>query len=89
MGPREVEMAACGLFFLRDARGEGDELLGMLPTFTGPEDASEQLRWWLEPARDLGRAQRAEHARATVVDRTFTNAATRLLHHLERQPVTT
>ena len=26
MGPREVELAACGTFFLRQPRGEGDEL---------------------------------------------------------------
>lgn len=84
MGPREVEMAACGLFFLRDPRGEGDELLGMLPRFDGPEDASEQLRWWLDPARDLGRAQRAEHARQAVEDRTFTANATQLLRLLDK-----
>jgi spore maturation protein CgeB len=45
MGPREVEMAACGLFFLRDPRPEGDVVLPMLPVFDGPEQAAEQLAW--------------------------------------------
>ena len=39
MGPREVEMAASGLFFLRDSRPEGDALLPSLPVFASPEDA--------------------------------------------------
>ena len=81
MGPREVEMAACGLFFLRDPRGEGDEVLWMLPTFDGPEDASEQLRWWL--AHDSQREAAATQARAAVADRTFDNHAARLLRLLE------
>lgn len=77
MGPREVEMAACQLPFLRDPRGEGDELLPMLPTFDGPQDASEKLRWWL--ARDELRAEAASKAREAVADRTFANHARRLL----------
>ena len=39
MGPREIEMAACRLFFLRDPRPECDEVFPMLPAFDGPEDA--------------------------------------------------
>jgi spore maturation protein CgeB len=81
MGPREVEMAACGLFFLRDPRGEGDEILPMLPTFTGPGEAGEKLRWWL--AHDDKRAEAAQAARAAIADRTFTNHAKRLLQLLE------
>lgn len=78
MGPREVEMAACGLFFLRDPRPEGDEVLHMLPTVSGPEDASEQLRYWLK--RD--RAAVAAQARDAIADRTFTNHAADLLRQL-------
>jgi spore maturation protein CgeB len=81
MGPREVEMAACGLFFLRDPRPEGDEVLDMLPTFTGPQDAGEQLRWWL--AHDDERAAVAEKARAAVADRTFDYLAAQLLRLLD------
>lgn len=83
MGPREVEMAACGAFFLREPRGEGDELLRMLPTFDGPEDASEKLRWWL--AHDDARSDTARRARAAVADRTFHNHAARLLAWLDRK----
>ena len=85
MGPREIELAATGCFFLRDPRPEGDELLPMLPTFTGPEDASEQLRWWL--AREPERQAAARMAREAVAERTFTTAAARLLELLDRQPV--
>ena len=77
MGPRELEQAACGLFFLRDPRGEGDEVLDMLPTFTSPSEASELLRYWL--ARPDERQALADKARAAVADRTFTNNAAALL----------
>jgi spore maturation protein CgeB len=80
MGPREVEAAACGHFFLRDPRGEGDQVLGMLPTFTSPEDASDQLRYWL--AHHAEREALASKAREAIADRTFTNHAARLLRLL-------
>ena len=82
VGPREVELAACGTFFLRDSRPEGDELFPSLPTFAGPEDASEQLRWWL--AHDSAREKAAAAARAAVGDRTFENNARRLLKLLDK-----
>jgi spore maturation protein CgeB len=85
MGPREVEMAACGLFFLRDPRQESDEVLGMLPSFTNPGEAGELLRWYLKHGD--ARCKLAESAREAVQDRTFTNHATRLLRLFERQPV--
>lgn len=81
MGPREVEMAATGLFFLRDPRPEGDGLFPMLPTFSGPEDASEKLRWWL--AHEDSRREAADKARAAIADRTFTNHAALLLRLLD------
>lgn len=81
MGPREVEMAACGLFFLRDPRPESDEVLSMLPTFASPEEASEQLRYWL--ARPDERRELAAKAREAVADRTFTTHAAALLRLLE------
>lgn len=86
MGPREVEMAATGLFFLRDPRPESDEVLHMLPTFAGAEDASEKLRWWLR--HDGPREEAARQAREAVADRTFTNHAKKLLRLFDRQPVT-
>lgn len=83
MGPRELEQAACGLFFLRDPRGESDEVLPMLPTVTGPDDASEQLRWWLDPRRDGERECRAALAREAVAYRTFDAHAAQLLRLLD------
>jgi hypothetical protein len=81
MGPREVEMAACGLFFLRDPRPEGDEALSMLPTFTNPEDAADQLRFWL--SHPDARQPLADKAREAIADRTFTNQAARVLRLLD------
>ena len=84
-GPREIEQAACQLFFLRDPRGEGDVLFDMLPTFSGPQDASEKLRWWL--GHDAQRDKAAAAAREAAAGRTFTNNARELLRLLDRQPV--
>jgi hypothetical protein len=82
MGPREVEMAACGLPFLRDPRPESDEVFGkILPSFGSPGEASEKLRWLL--ADDARRERLAEQARAAVQDRTFTANAKRLLQILD------
>jgi hypothetical protein len=77
MGPREVELAACGTFYLSEARGENREVLPMIPTVDGPEDFSEKLAWWL--AHDRQRQQVADQARAAVADRTFLSNARRLL----------
>ena len=81
MGPREVELAACGTFFLRESRPESDAVLGVLPTFDSPEDFSEQLRWWL--AHDTAREDAARSARLAVADRTFAANAARLLNLLD------
>jgi hypothetical protein len=80
MGPREAEMAATGLFFLRDPRPEGDQVLDMLPTFSSPEEASELLRYWLD--RPAEREALAMKAREAVADRTFSNHAAHLLRIL-------
>lgn len=81
MGPREVELAACGTFFLRDPRPEGDEILSMLPRFGSPEDASEQLHWWLAHP-DLA-AVAAMQAREAVADRTFASHAAKVLKMID------
>jgi glycosyltransferase involved in cell wall biosynthesis len=91
MGPREIEMAACGLFFLRDPRGESDEVFGdgrrgpgqhaVLPSFSSPEEASEQLHWWVK--NDALREHRAQQARARIADRTFDNNARKALALME------
>jgi spore maturation protein CgeB len=81
MGPREVEMAATGLFFLRDSRPEGDALLPMLPIFTDPGDFGDQLRWWL--AHDDKRTDVARQARQAIAGHTFKAHTAELLHHLD------
>lgn len=80
MTPREVELAATRTFFLRDARGEGDEVFPMLPTFGSPEEFSDLLGWWV--AHDEEREEAAEQAMAAVADRTFVNNAAALLRAL-------
>jgi spore maturation protein CgeB len=76
-GPREIEMAACGLWFLRDPRPESDDLFPMLPAYTSPGEASELLRWALAHPED--RAEAAAKARTAIEDRTFANHARKLL----------
>lgn len=82
MGPREVELAACGTFFFREPRPEGDELFPMLPMVDGPEGFGDDLRWWL--AHDTERRACASAARAAIVDRTFKNTTARLLALVEQ-----
>lgn len=81
MGPREVELAACGTFFARDPRPEGDELLPMLPKVTCPAELTDVLRWSM--AHPEQRQQAADAARAAVSDRTFSSNAARLLRALD------
>lgn len=69
IGPREVELAACGAFFLRNPRPEGDLLFPMLPTFTEPEELRPLLDWWL--AHDAEREAAALQAREAIASRTF------------------
>jgi spore maturation protein CgeB len=84
-GPREIEMAACGLWFTRDSRPESDELFPMLPAFTSPGEAGDLIRWAVTHPDE--RAEAAAKARAAVTDRTFTRNATELLRLLDRQPI--
>ena len=86
MGPREVELAACQTFFIRDQREEGDEVLRMLPVFADPGDAADKLRFYL--GRDRLRADLARQAREAIADRTFTSNARQLLRLLDRVAAT-
>ena len=82
MGPREVELAACGTFFLRDPRPESDHVLSMLPTFHEPDEVRPLLDWWL--THDRVRERVAAHARDAIADRTFRNSAGWLLRHITK-----
>ena len=82
MGPREVELAACGTWFTRDSRPESDQLFPMLPSFTSPAEASDQIRWAI--AHPGEREKAAAQAREAVADRTFDANAKRLLKLLDK-----
>lgn len=81
MGPREVEMAACQLPFVRDPRPESDEVFSFLPVFSSPEEAAEQIRWLI--AHEDQRVALADKARSAIADRTFDAHAARLLRLLD------
>jgi hypothetical protein len=81
MGPREIELAACGTWFCRDPRPESDQTFPMLPAFGSPEEAGDLIRWALAHPRERARA--AAQAREAIADRTFTNHARRLLALLD------
>lgn len=80
MSPREIELAAAGCFFLRESRDEGDRVLPMLPTFTGPDEFAELLRYYL--AHDDCREAAVGAARAAIEPFTFTRNARELLRLL-------
>ena len=81
VGPREVEMAACGLWFARDPRPESDGLFPMLPSFTTPAEAGDLIRWALTHPDTAAAA--AAKAGAAVAGRTFGNHARKLLAMLD------
>lgn len=81
VGPREIELAACGTFFARDPRGESDSLFPMLPTIADPAELADVLAW-SRSNPDL-REQAAFEARAAVADRTFKANAGHLLAALD------
>lgn len=82
MSPREVEMAACRTFFLRERRGEGDEVLPMLPRFEEPAEFGDLVRWW--SSHDEKRREIAAQAQQAIEGRTFSNNARTMLRALER-----
>jgi spore maturation protein CgeB len=81
VGPREVEMAATGLWFPRDPRPESDELFPMLPAFSSPEEAGDLVRWAI--SHEAEREKAAMAAREAIADRTFSNHAKSLLAMLD------
>lgn len=85
MGPRDVELAACGTWFARTPREEGDELLSMLPVVTTPGELGDAVAWAL--ANPDKREAAAAAARAAVATRTFGWLAGALLHALDALPV--
>jgi spore maturation protein CgeB len=84
VGPREVELAACGTFFAREPRPEGDRLFPTLPRFTSPGELGDLVRWYL--ARPDARQAAADAARLAVGGRTFENHAAELLRLVDDIP---
>lgn len=70
MGPREVELAACGTFYVTEARGENRAVLPMVPTFETASELEKSLRWFLDHEDE--RTEIARQACDAVADRTFT-----------------
>ena len=81
MGPREVELAATGCFYLTQSRPENRQVLPMVPVFSDPDDFSRKLRWWLD--HDQARADVIGAAREAIADRTFDHSVTFLLNVLD------
>ncbi len=81
-GPREIELAACGLWFARQARAEGDVMFPMLPTFTTPAELGDMIRWAL--ANPALRHDAALKALAAVDGQTFAANAAQVLTLIER-----
>lgn len=82
LGPREVELAACGTWFARDPHGEGDELFPMLPKFSTADELGEQIRWALN--NPDARMEAAHQARAAIAERTYDTFALSLLYLIEQ-----
>ena len=82
VGPREIEMAACGLWFARDPRPESDGLFPMLPAYSTPGEASELIRWAVKHPEQREKAAAA--ARVAVAGRTFESNAKALMGMIEK-----
>lgn len=82
MGPREVELAACGVFYMTEARGENEELLPFVPKIESPAQFSEEMRWWL--AHPDERDKIARKARQVLAGWTFENRARTLMGLLDQ-----
>lgn len=81
MGPREIELAACGTFFVTEERPENRAVIPMVPRVDNPEEASSVIRWHLE--HDSIRRDVADRARAAIAGWTFTNRAREMLTALD------
>ena len=82
IGPREIELAACGTWFTRDPRGEGDEMFPMLPRVHHPRRGVRPDPVGPQPTPQQ-REKAAAAAREAVAGRTFNANAKRLLKLLD------
>jgi glycosyltransferase involved in cell wall biosynthesis len=84
MNPRDLELAACGTFALADHREELREVFGTaVPTFSGPAELADQVRYWLQPERTAQRQECARAAAEAARACTFDVQASRILSLLD------
>jgi hypothetical protein len=81
IGPRECEMAACGLPFARDPRPESDALFPFLPSFSTPGEAREVVDWLL--ADEDRRQALGKQVMQAIQGRTFDNQAAQAMRFIE------
>lgn len=85
MGPREIELAATGTFFISEPRGENVERLPAVPKFESPSEAEELLRYAL--AHPEWADQIVAANREAIHGWTFTERVAEVCRLLDRQPV--
>lgn len=85
LNPRDLELAACGTFYIADHRAELEETFGpLVPTFTGPQELADQVRYWLAPEHDAQRRWRAECLPGAAQPLNFDARAREILTILEQ-----
>jgi spore maturation protein CgeB len=85
MNPRDYELAACGTFYIADARAELTETLGALvPTFNSARELRDLVLYWSDNARDSERQARAAALPAAVAEFTFDTRAAELVRILQQ-----
>jgi len=81
LSPRAYELAACGSFHLSEYRAEVREVFGdLIPTFTTPTEAADQIRRWLPDA--AGRKRIAAQLPACVAEASWVERAKTVLGDL-------
>ncbi len=82
VGPRVLELAATGCFFISDWRAELDEATGgLVPTFRNPQELEAMLRHYLVHGEECQRI--ARQLPAAVADWTFDRRVTEMVDHLQ------
>lgn len=78
MGPRAVELAACGLFQIADFRQEIEDVFGdSVPFHSSPEELGRLIRKYLADPAERERLARQQHE--AIKGRTFANSMRRVL----------
>ena len=72
IGPRIYEAVACGAFLITDYRKEAEDIFGdTIEFFDGSEDLERKIHYWLDPAHEQERRNKADAARERIQDCTF------------------